>query len=387
MSLASGGARRLVPASILLFLLCLLHAAVPPAHASVTLVSFTATATDDTVVLEWETATEIDNAGFFIQRSTEEAGDYARVSPFIPAQGDSVIGAQYEYSDQDVEAGVTYYYKLEAVEFDQSSELHGPISATVEAPATETPAATATPSPTWTPTPTATSQPTQTPTPTETTEPTATPTSTETSAVTATPTATPTITGTPTRTWTPSTTPVPTETQTPTRTATPEPNATATSGPTSTPTPSPSATPSASPTAEPTQIPTEPPSATVAPSATATTTPSPTSVQITSADSTSAPTASPTTEVSPTNSPTTVPLQAQVSPTVMSSPTPAAPVSRQAMPNDVNGAEDEVVPPSSPEGRLARLAGEPSLLGGALAVVALLIAGWAYSAARKGGTQ
>jgi len=111
----------------LLLFLCL---AAVPAHASVTLVSFTATPGNGQVVLRWETATEINNAGFFVRRSTQEAGDYARISSFMPAQGDGLLGAIYVYNDTAVTNGVTYYYKLEAVDNSQNVEFHGPISAT-----------------------------------------------------------------------------------------------------------------------------------------------------------------------------------------------------------------------------------------------------------------
>jgi len=171
------------PSLIALKLFLLLGLAVLPAYASVTLVSFTATPGNGQVVLRWETATEINNAGFFVRRSTQETGDYARISSFMPAQGDGLLGAIYVYNDTAVTNGVTYYYKLEAVDNSQNVEFHGPISATPGPTPTFTAirvaTATATTAPTSTPTlartstpipmPTATFQvpsPTFTPTPT-----------------------------------------------------------------------------------------------------------------------------------------------------------------------------------------------------------------------------
>ena len=145
------------------------------ALAAVTLVSFTATGGDGQVLLEWETATEIENVGFFVHRSTAEVGEYVRISPFIPSEAGGIIGAEYSYLDQDVQNGTTYYYKLESVATDGSSELYGPISATpgvqptATAPATTT--ATATPPPPPTATPTPFPWPTATPTPTPTLTP------------------------------------------------------------------------------------------------------------------------------------------------------------------------------------------------------------------------
>ena len=94
-------------AGLLLLAALTLCSGVSTADAAVTLSSFTATAGDGEVLLRWETETEIDNVGFFIQRSTQEAGEYARISPFIPAQGDGLIGSAYTYLDEDVHNGVT----------------------------------------------------------------------------------------------------------------------------------------------------------------------------------------------------------------------------------------------------------------------------------------
>jgi len=103
---------------------------------------------------------------FYVLRSLSETGTYSRISNFIPAEGD-LGGAMYEYIDDDVQAGTTYYYKLEAVETNGSSEFHGPVSARMPLPGED-----ATPTPT--PSPTATSTPAPTtaaPPPTATPEP------------------------------------------------------------------------------------------------------------------------------------------------------------------------------------------------------------------------
>ena len=61
--------------------------------ASVELLYFIATPGEGLVHLEWETATEIDHAGFFLSRSTESGDGYVHIGEFIPAQGDSITGA------------------------------------------------------------------------------------------------------------------------------------------------------------------------------------------------------------------------------------------------------------------------------------------------------
>ncbi len=93
--------------------------------------SFTATPLDSAVLLEWETATELDNEGFNLLRSEQEYGQYVKINRnFIPSKGEAGFGAEYSYTDYDVENGVTYYYLLEAIDFNGKSTLHGPVSAT-----------------------------------------------------------------------------------------------------------------------------------------------------------------------------------------------------------------------------------------------------------------
>lgn len=102
------------------------------APTPVVLVAFSATRTGDDVLVRWRTATEIDFAGFYVQRSLQEAGPYARISPFIPAQGQAVVGSGYSYLDQSAASGQPLFYRLEAVDVDGSVAYHGPVR--VQAP-------------------------------------------------------------------------------------------------------------------------------------------------------------------------------------------------------------------------------------------------------------
>jgi hypothetical protein len=138
------------------------------AYANITLVSFTAQSLVGLpeVYVEWETATEIDTAGFYVQRSlTNEANSYTRVSDFTPNDGDSITGATYDWIDETTTLNTTYYYRLEEIPSDaaQSSITYDPVSviaglAPTDAPpavatATRTPIATLTRTPTLTLTP------------------------------------------------------------------------------------------------------------------------------------------------------------------------------------------------------------------------------------------
>jgi len=100
---------------------------------AIDLVSFTAEAGDGGVTLTWETATELDNAGFNLYRALLQDGPYTQVNDaLIPAQGDPVAGASYSFLDTPDHG--TFYYKLEDVDYYGVSTLHGPVKATVARP-------------------------------------------------------------------------------------------------------------------------------------------------------------------------------------------------------------------------------------------------------------
>jgi len=83
------------------------------------------------VLLSWETASEVDNLGFNIYKAEAPEAEKVRVNPAMilsKAMG-GTSGAFYEYLDEDVETGKTYFYWLEAVDFALTKTLYGPISA------------------------------------------------------------------------------------------------------------------------------------------------------------------------------------------------------------------------------------------------------------------
>jgi len=101
----------------------------------ITLVYFTARGNVDAVTLAWETATEIDNAGFNLYRASTVEGPYSKINPsLIPAEGDVVSGASYTYIDTNIVKGNPYYYKLEDVDFNGISTFHGPVLAIASGP-------------------------------------------------------------------------------------------------------------------------------------------------------------------------------------------------------------------------------------------------------------
>ena len=94
---------------------------------AITLSSFIAKTKEDGVVLKWQTETEIENVGFNILRSDSENGDYAKINKkIIKAKGSATKGAEYKFVDGKVKVGKTYYYKLEDIDRNTGSTLHGP---------------------------------------------------------------------------------------------------------------------------------------------------------------------------------------------------------------------------------------------------------------------
>jgi len=105
------------------------NSTVEPSTA-IKLISFTATPGRGTVTLAWETAIEIDTAGFNLYRATAEDGPYTRINDaLVPAEGDAVSGASYSFVDQSGYG--LFYYTLEDVDDYGVSTLHGPVEVMV----------------------------------------------------------------------------------------------------------------------------------------------------------------------------------------------------------------------------------------------------------------
>jgi hypothetical protein len=88
----------------------------------VELVSFRGTATAQGVQLTWQTATELNNAGFEVRRKTagEDFVTIAsyRFDPSLRGKGTTSSTTTYSFVDATVEAGKTYTYRLRSVDYD-----------------------------------------------------------------------------------------------------------------------------------------------------------------------------------------------------------------------------------------------------------------------------
>jgi hypothetical protein len=85
----------------------------------VELYAFTASAVNETVILNWTTSTEINNLGFEIERAGLEEG-FITIG-FVEGKGTTTETNYYSFTDRNLSAG-NYYYRLRQVDFDGSFE-------------------------------------------------------------------------------------------------------------------------------------------------------------------------------------------------------------------------------------------------------------------------
>ena len=98
--------------------------------ASIILVSYTATAqADGTILVAWETGTELYTSSYRLYRSESEAPADWGSSVVSIAAGGGISPQKYEYVDADVTPGVRYYYLLEDLSTTGGVTPHGPVSA------------------------------------------------------------------------------------------------------------------------------------------------------------------------------------------------------------------------------------------------------------------
>jgi hypothetical protein len=111
--------------------------------AVVDLLYFMATPGSTSILLSWETATEFDTAGFYIQRGLAVWGPFTTITSRIISIGDPFTGHYYQYEDTNVEIGIQYYYILQILNADGTSDFTAPVGAIILTPTT---------TPTFTPT-------------------------------------------------------------------------------------------------------------------------------------------------------------------------------------------------------------------------------------------
>lgn len=89
--------------------------------------SFEAYEANGKVVVQWETASEIDTAGFYLFRLDESTGNYLQINQkLVPALLTSPQGGTYSLIDRGVSPGRTYTYMLVEVEGKGTKQTYGP---------------------------------------------------------------------------------------------------------------------------------------------------------------------------------------------------------------------------------------------------------------------
>lgn len=90
-----------------------------PALLFVLAVALVRLLTPAVIVVDWETGSEVNTAGFLLYRSASAEGPFDLLSETpIPSQGDGLTGAAYRYEDRQVVWGARYFYQLEEIERD-----------------------------------------------------------------------------------------------------------------------------------------------------------------------------------------------------------------------------------------------------------------------------
>ena len=91
-----------------------------PLVVPVELTSFTGAYVGKDVQLNWATATELNNRGFEIQRSSN-GSSFATIA-FVQGNGTTTEQKQYAFTDKNVETRVNYAYRLKQIDFNGTFE-------------------------------------------------------------------------------------------------------------------------------------------------------------------------------------------------------------------------------------------------------------------------
>lgn len=101
---------------------------VETAALPVELTTFNASVTDNNILLKWETATEVNNYGFEIERklqelsiNTQDVKQNWNTIGFVEGHGNSNSPKEYSFADDELETG-NYSYRLKQIDIDGGFE-------------------------------------------------------------------------------------------------------------------------------------------------------------------------------------------------------------------------------------------------------------------------
>jgi hypothetical protein len=88
--------------------------------------------------VRWKTASELDNYGFDVYRSTSEDGPFETINEQpIAGAGTVDIPQNYEYVDRDIRPDTAYYYYVESISLAGEREAISPVFRAPPKPAAE----------------------------------------------------------------------------------------------------------------------------------------------------------------------------------------------------------------------------------------------------------
>lgn len=85
---------------------------------------FNAESFEDGILLMWKTHMEVNVSFFNIWKSENKDSDFSIVKSDIESMGEQLVGAEYEFLDENVVFRKTYYYFLEEIEDNGNSIIH-----------------------------------------------------------------------------------------------------------------------------------------------------------------------------------------------------------------------------------------------------------------------
>jgi len=103
----------------------------------VELTSFSAQMTDQGVLLEWVTESEVDNLGYILDRRLQDVTKWTTITsyqthPDLEGKGNTSSRTEYEYMDVTAQSGMTYHYRLSEVATDGNITILDVIEITME---------------------------------------------------------------------------------------------------------------------------------------------------------------------------------------------------------------------------------------------------------------
>ncbi len=102
-----------------------------PKVVPVELVSFKGLAESGKVILSWSTATETNNSGFALERSSDNSA-FAKIG-FVKGNGTTTERTDYSFIDENISAS-KYYYRLKQIDFDGTFKYSSIVEVSLNAP-------------------------------------------------------------------------------------------------------------------------------------------------------------------------------------------------------------------------------------------------------------